>query len=102
MPQPLSQEKRQEWEENIYKQHESGFSIERWCRENHIPSHCFHYWRDKVFPKASLNRSAFTELADVKETGITVEYRQICIHLDREFDASTLKRFLKLLKETIC
>lgn len=101
MPRPSSSEKKQEWEEKIRKQRESGLSIERWCHDNQLPTHVFYYWRDKFLPK-SLNRACFTELHDANRTGITIEYRGIRIHLDKHFEPSILKRCLAALKELKC
>lgn len=102
MTKPFSQEKRQEWKENILKQRESGLSINFWCLENNIASHTFYYWKNKLFPKTDLTRSCFTELTDENGTGITIEFQAFCIHLDRQFDSSTLKRCLEVLKEVKC
>ena len=102
MPRPSSLEKKKKWEETISRQRQSGLSIQRWCRENHISLQTFYYWRDKLFPKAALSRSSFTELTDSKSTGITIECRGVRIHLDRQFDPSTLKKCLQVLQEIAC
>lgn len=101
MPKPLSLEKKLEWQERIRKQQESGLPIERWCRENQIAKHTFCYWRDKLSSK-SLSRSSFSELKDVEKTGIKLEYSGIFIHLDKDFESSTLKNCLAVLKEIKC
>ena len=36
MPKPISAEKKIEWETKIRQQHESGLSINRWCRQNQV------------------------------------------------------------------
>jgi len=110
MPQPFSEEQKQQWKERILKQRESGFSIASWCRKNNIVIHNFYYWQDKLFPKTILDRSAFTEIPDqnrtvvpdLKKTGIIIEYQQIRIHLDRHFEPKTLKQCLEVLKEILC
>ena len=77
MSQAFSEEKKQQWKEDILKQRESGLSIEKWCRTNNIAAHTFHYWQQKLFPKI-LDRSTFTEISDENVTfntrgaGITV------------------------------
>lgn len=98
MPRQLSLEKQSEWKEKILQQRQSGLSIQRWCDENQIQAHVFYYWRDKLFPQASLSRSSFKELSDSKTIGIIIEYREFRIHLDKQFDASTLKRCLQALR----
>ena len=102
MPTPSSETKRLAWEEKIRLRRESGLSIERWCRENQVSPHTFHYWKDRLFPKVILNRSCFTELADARASGISIECQGILIHLDKHFEPSTLKRFLAVLKEMKC
>lgn len=92
-----SPEKRLEWEEKIQQQRKSGLSIERWCRENQTVVCQFHYWKARLFPK--IDRSSFIELPDTKDVGISVEYDGVHIHLDKNFDASTLKRCLAVMKE---
>lgn len=97
MPKSSSSEKKLEWEEKIRKQRESGLSIERWCRQNQIATHAFHYWKERIFPKPLPSRSSFDELSTTKETGITIEHRNLRIRLDKHFDASVLKQCLSVL-----
>jgi len=101
MPKPLSQEKKLDWQEKIQKQQESGLSVQRWCHENQISKHNFCYWRDKLSPKL-LNQPSFTELKDLEKTGITIEYAGFYIHLDKNFESSTLKACLDILKDVKC
>jgi hypothetical protein len=107
MTQSSISEKKLEWEEKVRQQRESGLSITRWCRQNQIPSNTFRYWKDKLFPRAQLTRSCFTELPvsreiDSRETGISIEYRGVRIHIDKHFDPSTLKSCLSVLKGVPC
>ena len=102
MPTVASQEKRSMWEQKIRLQQQSGLSIERWCRENQISPHTFHYWKDRLFPKTVLTHSSFIELSDGKGTGIIIEHQGVRIHLDRHFEPETLKRCLAALKEITC
>jgi hypothetical protein len=102
MPRPSSLENQKEWEEKVLQQRQSGLSVQRWCEENKIRPTTFHYWKDKFASKANLSRSSFTELTDSKSTGITIECQGMHIHLDRHFDASTLKHCLQVLREVTC
>lgn len=106
MPKSFSSEKTQEWKERILKQRKSGFSVNSWCLQNNISTHTFYYWKDKLYPKngckVDLSHTCFTELIDQQGTGITLEYQEIRIHLDKQFDPSTLKQCLKILKEIKC
>lgn len=110
MPQPPSNNLRQQWKENFLKQRESGLSIEQWCRENNVVPHIFHYWKRKLFPKKKIDRSAFTEINDQNkassavssQTGVSIEYQGIRICLDQQFDLLTLKQCLQVVKEITC
>lgn len=100
MPAPASAEKKQEWQNIILRQRQSGLSINRWCQENHVTTSAFYYWQKKRYPKRPLNRSNFTEVVEEKPTGFTIEYGGFQIHFDPQFDSSSLKRFLNTLRET--
>ena len=43
MAEPLSEELKQRWKENILKQRQSKLSIAAWCRQNGITVHTFYY-----------------------------------------------------------
>jgi hypothetical protein len=102
MPQSLSQEKKLEWEEKIRQQSKSGLSIERWCRQNEIAAHMFHYWKGRLFPKPQLTRSCFTELTSHQSTGISIEYKDFRIQVNKCFDPATLRNCLLALRELKC
>lgn len=102
MSNPHPPKKQPKWEEILLKQHESGLSANRWCIENSISVHTFHYWRKKLLPKNDLTRSCFTELVEENEAGVTIEYQGFSVLLNRQFDPSTLKRCLETLKEIKC
>lgn len=97
-----SPEKIAEWNQKIRLQKESGLSIERWCRDNQISSGLFHYWKTRLLPKTPLDRSSFVEALDPKKTGITLEYKDILIHLDKHFDPHILQQCLAALKMALC
>jgi len=109
MPKPFSEDKKQQWKENILKQRESGLSVAVWCRENNFNIHCFGYWQKKLFPKI-LDSSAFTEIKERKipeefvrkGAGISIEYQGIHIHLDKCFDSSVLKQCLDVFRGFAC
>jgi transposase-like protein len=102
MAQPISEEFKQQWKENILKQRQSKLSIASWCQQNGIAVHTFYYWRDKLFPKPALSRSAFTEAVEEKNrpaTVIVLEYRGFNIHLSEHFSSSVLKKCLEVLRK---
>lgn len=89
------------WQARIAQQQNSGLSIAQWCKENDVAVGQFNYRKSKLFPK-KLKTSGFTELVDVKNVGITIEYEGMRIHVDPNFDAVTLKRCLSVIKEGKC
>lgn len=97
MGKPFSTEQRHIWKEKIQSQKESGLSIQRWCQENQIAPHLFHYWNKQLFKK-EFERNSFAELTDQKGCTIDIEYREIRIHLE----AVSLRQALQVLKELKC
>jgi hypothetical protein len=98
---PSSPEKIRAWEETILQQQKSGLSIERWCRENQVVVCQFHYWKSKLFPR-QITASGFKELPQARDVGLTIDCDGIRIHLDPDFDSTTLKRCLAVIKEMRC
>lgn len=100
MAQPISDELKQQWKENILKQRQSKLSMASWCRQNGIAVHTFYYWQSKLFPKPTFNRSAFTEAFEEKSRSvdeIVLEYHGFNIHLKEHFNPSVLKKCLEVL-----
>ena len=101
MAKTFSQEEKQRWIDMIEIQKQSGLSIAQWCRENKIIAHCFYYWKDKLFPQ-TLTRSDFVELTDKNESGISVVFNHLRIHLEKGFDPLTLKTCLDVIRKYPC
>ena len=98
----LSKEKVEEWKELICQQKSSSKGIYQWCKEKQIQLRNFYYWRSKFFPK-TIDKSSFTELTDhIIKPGITIEYRKVRIRLDKNFDLTTLKQCLNVIREIKC
>lgn len=110
MPKPVSAEIKNQWKENIIQQRESGLSIASWCRTNKIDVHVFYYWRNKFFPKESLNRTSFTKIPIGNKVNssiqgkskIMIDYQSVRFTLDPKSEASVLKQLLAELKESLC
>lgn len=109
MPRPASEEVQQQWKERILSQRVSGLSVAAWCRQHNIACPAFQYWQDKLFPRKSIERSAFKEIVENQEdafpkqtTGVLLKYMKVAIHLEKDFDPITLKQCLQILKESIC
>jgi hypothetical protein len=103
MPRPASEQVQQNWKDNILNQRQSGLPISTWCRQNNITVPAYYYWRDRLFPKAPLERSSFTEITGESmrsfPSGITLRCHECTIILDRQFDAVTLRKCLEVLKK---
>lgn len=99
----LSAEEKKQWEEKIFHQQQSKKSALRWCRDNGERYSAFLYWKRQLFPETVIKRSSFTEITNIsKETGIALEYQGIRLYVERQFDSSTLKQCLKVLREMPC
>lgn len=101
MSKSKSLQKRQEWEEKIRLQSESGLTIKQWCQERDLSSSVFHYWKG-ILRQLVLERSSFTELPAEIKSSIILEYSSLRIYLENDFDANALKRCLSVLKEGSC
>src|ERR1700722_18305231 len=101
MPRQASEEIKQQWKDKIQIQRESGLSIVVWCDKNNISIHTFNYWKDKLFPRPSLNRASFSEITQLgpKNTAVTIEYHGFQVRIDSNFDPAALKKCLKILRE---
>jgi len=97
MGKPISQKQRQAWAEKILCQKQSGLSIDRWCKNNQIAPHLFHYWKRRLFP-STINRSSFTELTNQKGCTIEIECQDVRIRIN----SPTLKQAFQALKELKC
>jgi len=103
--QQASDSTRDLWKEKINNQIQSGLSIADWCRQNNVVPHTFYYWRDKLFPKATINRTDFREISEGKKnnvhsqkSGVSLQFQECVILLDQQFNEGTLRRCIKVLK----
>ena len=103
MPRRFTEKKRCEWLERIRLQQESGQNMSHWCREQQINYDSFLYWKKRFSPAPHpLNRAAFQELTSGQETGVSIEYRGVRIHVDKCFDCATLRSCLSALSGIEC
>lgn len=102
MPSQASLEKQREWKALIERQKQSGLSIEKWCLQNQLRPHTFHYWRDKLFPK-QLQKSNFTELKTKKlDTTISLQTHGVCIRIDSDCDPNIRRQLFALFVGGSC
>lgn len=106
----LSAEQKTEWKRRICSQQESELSIAAWCRQNHIAVNQFYYWKEKLFPKDPLERTAFTELEDKIQANVQqstdqivlLDFQRIHVQIDPRMNISNMQQLIKELKELIC
>ena len=100
MAKSISDEQKRKWKENIHKQRQSKLSVPSRCRQNEVAVHSFYYWESKLSPKPFLDRAAFTEVVEEKNTftgEIILEHKEFNIRLIEHFNPSILKRCLEVL-----
>ena len=88
---------------------QSGKSARAWCRENQIVYTTFMGWNARIKESAedsssSLLKTQFIELEEEKKavSGISLECEGVKIHLEVEFDATSLKKCLAVLRGGLC
>jgi hypothetical protein len=100
----LTPEQKQEWADRVENCRVSGKSSAEWCRENNVGYHKFLYWKWRFTPspqkQTSPSASAFVEIVEDKSnnSGITIECKDLRIQLTKQFDPSTLKSLVALLR----
>jgi hypothetical protein len=87
-----------EWKERIECQANSGLSALRWCKDQKVAYNTFLCWRKRLKLKTSYSQTNFTELIDPAPQEIVLEFFGARLLLPKEFDESTLFRFLRILK----
>lgn len=87
---------------NAYKSMSSGLSVKRWCKENHVSSPSFYYWKKRLEKKQSEtseetmpNYSGNTSLCSSKKT-TSRKYGKIEVDSFENFDSGKGRRKLLL------
>lgn len=101
MPKPLSEDKKLEWKNLIEQQRQSGLSIDKWCLQNQIQSHTFHYWKDKLFQK-SLQKTSFTEINVKRPDAILLQARGVSVRIGSDCDPYFRKQLFSLFAGGLC
>mgnify|MGYP003550383158 CR=1 FL=1 len=47
----MDEEKAMLWRQRIQECMSSGLSVKRWCKENHVSSPSFYYWKNRLEKK---------------------------------------------------
>lgn len=101
MPSPTSEDKQLEWKNLIERQRQSGCSIEKWCLQNQIRPHTFHYWKDKLFPR-QLQKSSFTELNMKRPDAISLQAQGLYVRVGRDCDPHLRKQLFAMFAGLSC
>ena len=101
MPSPASENKQLEWKNLIEQQRQSDLSIEKWCQQNQIQSHTFHYWKDKLFPR-QLQKSSFTELNMKRPDAISLQARGLHVRIGSDCDPHLRKQLFAIFAGLSC
>lgn len=101
MPRPTSEDKKLEWKNLIEQQRQSGLSIDRWCQQNQIQPHTFHYWKDKLFSKP-LQKNSFAELNMKRPDAILLQLRGLYVRIGSDCNPDLRKRLFALFTEVSC
>ena len=96
-----STEKQLAWEHRVLQQRQSGLSIDKWCQQNHINVHTFHYWKGKLC-SSPLQKSSFTELNVKRSEAISLQARGVSIRIGSDCDPHLRKQLFALLAELSC
>lgn len=87
------QERRDRWKRSVEQWRESSLSAAAWCREQKISYVQFLYWKDRLHPKPP----EFIEVADCCRSGLVFECKGIQLHLEKDFDETSLARVISVL-----
>lgn len=80
----------------------SGLNARQWCLLHKIPTTTFYGWKKISEPNTSAKKKPFIELKDAKTEGITLEYKNIKLHVPKNFDEQTLNSCLQAIRRVSC
>jgi len=101
MPVAASEEKQLKWKNLIEQQRQSGLSIEKWCRQNQILPHTFHYWKEKLFPQ-QLQKNSFAELNMKRPDAISLQAKGLYIRMGNDCDPRLRKQLFAMFAGLAC
>ncbi|MCB1116526.1 MAG: hypothetical protein KDK71_08660 [Chlamydiia bacterium] len=102
-----SKELRKFWSEKLAAWQLSGKNGAEWCREQKLSYQYFTYWKKELLVEQNPTTiaSQFTELVDelpeTKDSGIKIQYDDLLLHVDIDFDSETLRRLILLLQRAL-
>ena len=94
--------KRSVWKGHVEQWKSSNQSAVEWCREHHLPYKTFLYWRRRFAEKSIIDKTSFIELPrENTESGVSIDCRDMRIHITKAFDSKTLLDCLKTLRSAL-
>jgi hypothetical protein len=73
----------------------------KWCLQNQIRPHIFHYWKDKLFPK-QLQKSSFAELNMKRPDAISLQAQGLYVRMGSDCDPHLRKQLFTLFAGLPC
>ena len=98
---PITLEEKERRKLLIEEWKESGLSAAKWCRQRGLRYNQFDHWRRQTPPKTnSFDISSFVEVGSESTliAGVVIEYQDLRIRLDKNFDTDTLRQCLKTIR----
>jgi hypothetical protein len=99
-----SKELKKFWSEQLAHWQISGKSGPQWCKEQRLSYQYFTYWKKTLLVEQNPTKIAnpFSELVDEtsrsENSGIKIQYEELLLHVDIDFDGETLRRLILLLE----
>ena len=99
-----SKELRKFWRGKLADWQISGKSGAQWCKEEGLSYHYFTYWKKALLVEREPIKiiDGFTELVDKTSksegSGIKIQYDDLLLAVDINFDVETLRRLILLLR----
>ena len=99
-----SKELRNFWSEKLAHWQMSGKNGAQWCREQKLSYQYFTYWKKELLVEHNPTKiaSQFSELIDEPSenegSGIKIQYEELVLRVDVDFDGETLRRLILLLR----
>jgi len=99
-----SRELKKFWSEKLAHWQISGKSGTQWCKEQGLSYHYFNHWKKVLLVEQNPTKIAeqFSELVDepsrAEDSGVKIQYEDLLLHVDIDFDGETLRRLILLLQ----
>ena len=107
----MDEEKAMLWQQRIQACMSSGLSVNRWCKENHVSSPSFYYWKNRLEKKQSETSEetmpVFVEVtptaplqADVFHSSLHIAWNEIHFDITSKEDADLAAYFIRQVQHS--